>query len=33
MLQLIEANTFNGQIECSYLNIADLTGIEAVFNL
>jgi len=27
-IQLIEANTFNGQIECSFLNIADLTGIE-----
>ena len=32
-IQLIEANTFNGQIECSYLNIADLTGIEEFSSL
>ena len=32
-IQLIEANTFNGQIECSFLNIADLTGIEAFSSL
>ena len=32
-IQLIEANTFNGQIECSYLNISDLTGIEEFLSL
>ena len=32
-IQLIEANTFNGQIECSYLNISDLTGIEEFSSL
>ena len=32
-IQLIEANTFNGQIECSFLNIADLTGIEEFSSL
>ena len=32
-IQLIEANAFNGQIECSYLNISDLTGIEEFSSL
>jgi hypothetical protein len=32
-IQLIEANVFNGQIECSYLNISDLTGIEEFSSL
>ena len=32
-IQLIEANTFNSQIECSFLNIADLTGIEEFSSL
>ena len=32
-IQLIEANTFNGQIECSFLNIADLIGIEEFLSL
>ena len=32
-IQLIEANTFNGQIECSYLNISELTGIEEFSSL
>jgi len=27
-IQLSEANAFNGTINCSYLNISDLTGIE-----
>jgi hypothetical protein len=32
-IQLIEATAFNGQIECSYLNISDLTGIEEFSSL
>jgi Leucine-rich repeat (LRR) protein len=32
-IQLSEANAFNGQIECSYLNISDLTGIEEFSSL
>jgi len=32
-IQLIEANTFNGQIDCAFLNIADLTGIEEFSSL
>ena len=32
-IQLIEANAFNGRIECPYLNISDLTGIEEFSSL
>ena len=32
-IQVSEANAFNGQIECSYLNISNLTGIEEFSSL
>ena len=32
-IQVSEANSFSGQIECSYLNISDLTGIEEFSSL
>jgi len=32
-IQITEANSFSGQIDCSSLNISNLTGIEAFVNL
>ncbi len=32
-IEVSEATAFNGNIQCSYMNISDLTGIEAFVNL
>lgn len=32
-ISILEANTFNGTIDCSNMNISDLTGIQAFVNL
>ena len=32
-IQISEASAFNGTIDCSYMNISNLTGIEAFVSL